>query len=132
MGKHIENLLIIIMYFFSLGSDSNDNVQLMTYFYFVISVNQYIFFAITCILTKSRHHDLEPYSIDIIEDKMIQRQNAFSSLGNLLFPSFCWFVTKYNIDFSINILVMAILTIPNQVTYVLNLLGSGNNVKSML
>lgn len=96
------------------------------YFYFLITVNESIFFSFYCIIAKWKGKQHEVHS----DDKMIYRQNVYSSLANLLFPLCVWSITKYHYHFSLAIWIMAIITIPNEITYFINLKRAGK-IQSM-
>ena len=58
-------------------------------------------------------------------DTVIYRRNVFGTLGNVLFPIFSWCIIKCQYWFTLTVLVISIESVPNQLTYFINLRGTG-------
>ena len=113
------------------GSDQIEECRLLVihYSYFVISVNQYIYFGTSCIINQFKKNARNANACDVVEERLIYKRNARGSVGNLLWPILCWYMTYHLYCSSLTVLFMVTMTIPNQVTYFLNHLGPGNTEK---
>ena len=109
------------LYFIDPKHAEECGIMIAHYFNFLVSVSHYIYFGLYCIFTKFSEHNNEMST----SDKVIYRRNVFGTLGNLLFPLFSWIIIKCLYWFTLTVLVMAIESVPNQLTYFINLRETG-------
>ena len=110
------------------------NVNGPHYLYFLLLVNQYTFFAISCIFTKVTEHrcamsgDRCAMCIErMTEENVIYKQNVSRSIGHILYPLFVWFLqhNHYYSWFTTSMLLMVIAAMSSQITNLLYLISPG-------
>ena len=97
------------------------------YLYFLVIVNQFIFFGISCIFSRVTEHTNEKSDDRIIEENSLYKQNASRATGNILYPIFVWICIKHGYYdwFTISMLLMITASISSQITYFLNPIVAG-------
>ena len=126
MKKHLYLFMTINFNQYSVSDSSVENgIFFADFLYFLLMVNQYTFFGISCTFTKVTEHKHEVSGDKNIEENMLYKQNALCSVANFLFPLFVWFVTKYHYWFTTNFLLLAITAISSQITYFANVMRPG-------
>ena len=109
------------LYFIDPEHTKECGIMIAHYFNFLWSTSLYLFFGFYCILAKFSDHNNEMST----SDKVIYRHNCFGTLGNVLFPIFSWCIIKCQYWFTLTVLVISIESLPNQLTYFINLRGTG-------
>ena len=97
------------------------------YLYFLVIVNQFIFFGISCIFSRVTENANEKSDDRIIEENSLYKQNASRATGNILYPIFVWICIKHGYYdwFTISMLLMITASISSQITYFLNPIVAG-------
>ena len=99
------------------------------YLYFLVLVNQFTFFNISCVYTKVTKQKQNNVLFDdnIEEEKSIYKQNAYRAIGNILYPIFVWFCIKHKYYdwFTLSMLLMIVASISSQITFFLNPVVTG-------
>ena len=90
-------------------------------------MNQYTFFAISCISAKVFEHRCEISGDRMTEENIIYKQNVSRSIGHILYPLFLWFISihHYYYWFTLSLLGMVIAAMSSQITNLLNLISPG-------
>ena len=113
-------------------SDSNVEEKLFLpnfphYLYFLVLLNQFIFFGISCIFSRVMEYTNEKSDDRKIEENILYKQNASRAIGNILYPIFVWICIKHGYYdwFTISMLLMITASISSQITYFLNPIAEG-------
>ena len=88
----------------------------------MLLVNQYAFFTGSCIFTKINEDQYAKSEDHIIEENIIYKQNAYRSVGHILYPLFIWdftLRTHYYHWFTVNVLLMVLAAMSSQVSCLL-------------
>lgn len=102
------------------GPNEENGIMMGHYFNFLLTVGQYLYFGFSCIFISVSGCKSNMSTGDIYS------RNVCRTVGNLLFPTFSWFITKNRHHWlSPTVLVMAILSVPNQLAYFINLRSTG-------
>ena len=118
-------------------SDSNVEEELFLpnfphYLYFLVLLNQFIFFGISCIFSRVIEHTNEKSDDRKVEENIIYKQNASRAIGNILYPIFVWICIKHGYYdwFTISMLLMITASVSSQITFFLNPIAAGRIVYS--
>ena len=97
------------------------------YLYFLVILNQFIFFGISCIFSRVTEHTNDKSDGRKVEESILYKQNASRAIGNILYPIFVWICIKHGYYdwFTISMLLMITASISSQITYFLNPIAAG-------
>ena len=96
-------------------------ITIAHYLNFLLCACHYLFFGFSCTFATFSECSNEMST----SDNVTYKRNVFGSMGNMLYPTFSWLITKYHCWFTLNILVMGIVSAPNQIIYFINLRRKG-------
>ena len=97
------------------------------YLYFLVILNQFIFFGISCIFSRVTEHTNEKSDARKVEENILYKQNALRAIWNIFYPIFVWICIKHGYYdwFTISMLLMITASVSSQITYFLNPIVAG-------